>query len=148
MRILIKSKIYCSLIVLLCLSSIVYSQNRKLTVEQNFDFIWNAQAVSSANIDSILQNLSDSAALEFTGIYSTTKTIPLKDGSILAKKLMQLKFSLITSGRGNWMKGPRMINYFLESDRLICRVDKLYYSDKENPKQYIVTERIACLVKR
>lgn len=117
-------------------------------MEQNFDFIWNAKQVSFRNVDQILKNLSDSSAIEFNDIYSITNLIPEKDSSVLVKKLKQNKFTLKNYGRGNWMNGPRIISYVLESNHLICRVDKLYYSISAKSGYYAVTERLACLIKR
>ena len=143
-------KICCSLIFLLLFFLPTYSQNKDTTTSlvQNFDFIWKAKQASFKNVDRILKNLSDSIAIEFTDIYPSTNSIPEKDSSILVRKLKQLKFIQTNSGRGNWMNGPRIINYFLESKHFICRVDKLYYSIPAKFKHYDVTERCACLIKR
>ena len=143
-------KIYCILVLLLFLSLPGYSQieDQKISLKQSFDFIWNARQVSFKEVDQIFMNLSDSLAIEFNDIYPITKIIPEKDSSILVRKLKESKFVLNNSGRGNWINGPRMINYFLESDNFICRVDKLYYSISSKPDHYAVTERCGCLVKR
>lgn len=143
-------KICFFIIVLLSTATTAFSQdkNQKQEQEYNFDFIWNAKAVASGNMDSVLKNLSDSLAVEFINIYPVSTVIPQNDRSKLVSKLLQLKFVKVNSGRGNWMKGPRILNYFLESDRFVCCVDKLYYEDLIKPNRYTITERIGCLIKK
>jgi hypothetical protein len=115
--------------------------------ELDFEFIWNSKQKSIADIDKSIENLSDGLALEF--VYPQQEIIPEKDSLLLIHKLKQKGFKIIDSGRGNWMNGPRIISYTLESDDFVCRVDKLYYSDSLNSKanKYKVTERFACLKK-
>ena len=123
------------------------SKGGNFYTENSIAFISDAKSKSSKDIDWVIENLSDSLALEFVDLYHDTREIPEIDSSFLVAKLIGKQFQLKNYGRGNWMRGPRIISYWLESKNFICRVDKLYHSDTTVKGVYRITERIGCLKK-
>lgn len=149
----------CKLLILVIFIAISCSEKSQTTavetqkevekkVERDFEFIWEAKPKTITDLDNDIKILSDSLALEF--VYPIREKIPKNDSLIIVHKLKQKGFKIIDSGRGNWMNGPRIISYTLESNDMACRVDKLYYSDsiESNDGKYKVSERLACLVKQ
>ncbi len=82
---------------------------------------------------------------ELKGLYPTQTIIPQEseDKLMLVKELKALGFRQSNAGRGNWEHGPRIISVTLEKTGCNCRVDKLYYSLKEE-NNFEVSERIIC----
>ena len=117
----------------------------KDTTARNFDFILQAEQVEKKQLTALLNNIQDSLSFEVGDLYAPTDSIPDNDFLALDDSLKARGFRVVSGGRGNWDKGPRMISLQLESDHYTCRLDKLYYDDSTKPHSYIVTERAAFL---
>ena len=114
---------------------------------KDYDFIWQAKKVSKTEITALLENLCDSLSFEVIDFYEDIDSIPETDWLSLDDSLRARGFEVVSSGRGNWEKGPRVVGVEMQSNSCGCRIDKLYYTDSSQTHKYKVTERIACLDK-
>lgn len=106
---------------------------------------WNYEEVKQNYIDSLMLDICSTSDLEFFDLYPILDSIASDkyENSILVDLLKTKGFKVINWGRGNWMEGPRILNFTLSNQQCECQVDKLYYST-EQERKYKVTERIKC----
>lgn len=106
---------------------------------------WNYREVSRDYMDTLMLDVCSSEDLEFIDLYSITDSIAADqfEKLVLIDALKNRGFEVTQWGRGNWMKGPRIVNYTVEGPNCKCHVDKLYYSTKHQ-NEFRVTERISC----
>lgn len=98
------------------------------------------------SLKSVLGRICSGISYEFTDLYKETDSIPEADYMQLDDYLKNEGFEVVETGRGNWMKGPRIFSMTLRKDSCYCRIDKLYYSI-ENSVKLKVTERITTIKK-
>ena len=94
----------------------------------------------------VLDRICSGIRYEFTDLYHETDSIPEADFMEIDNYLKDEGFEVVETGRGNWMKGPRIFSMTLRKDSCYCRIDKLYYSI-ENSEKLKVTERIETIKK-
>ena len=98
------------------------------------------------SLKSVLDRICSGISYEFTDLYKETDSIPEADYMEIDNYLRDEGFEVVETGRGNWMKGPRIFSMTLRKDSCYCRIDKLYYSI-ENSDKLKVTERITTVEK-
>jgi hypothetical protein len=134
---------FCLILVLFSCSNKSGEKIEKGNNEQSIG--WSYQKVGREYFDSLLIDICSTPDLEFIDLY------PIQD-SILHDKFEKLYlvtylktngFKVTDWGRGNWMKGPRIVSYTMLNEECNCMVDKLYYTN-ETDNKYKVTERIRC----
>lgn len=86
------------------------------------------------------------APFELTNLYDELQEIKneKEEFSVVFDSLKSKGFTLVKIERGNWEKGPRIVCFYATNNHCDCRIDKLYYTIKENQNKYRVTERITC----
>jgi hypothetical protein len=94
----------------------------------------------------VLARICQGISYEFTDLYQDTDSIPEADFMEIDNYLKNEGFEVVETGRGNWIKGPRIFSMTLRKDSCYCRIDKLYYSI-ENSAKLKVTERITTIRK-
>lgn len=101
--------------------------------------------VNQKFVDSLMHAVCLTKALEFIDLYPVLDTITSDEyeNLILVDSLKGRGFRIKNRGRGNWMKGPRIVSYTMSNKQCECQIDKLYYSTQHDNK-YKVTERIKC----
>jgi hypothetical protein len=85
--------------------------------------------------------------MEFIDFYPILDSIAIDkyEKLVLVDSLKSIGFKVTNWGRGNWMDGPRIVNFTMSNEQCECQVDKLYYSTEQEGK-YNVTERIKCII--
>lgn len=104
------------------------------------------QYIDSISILDFLNSPCDYANLEFNCIYSDLEYISDDENEklIILDSLKSRGYIVVKYGRGNWEKGPRIVNYEVTNYYCDCQIDKLYYSTKSNSEKFRVTERVSC----
>lgn len=106
---------------------------------------WNYKEVKRNYIDSLMLGICTTQDIEFIDLYPVLDSVASDkyEKLVLVDSLKSIGFKVTNWGRGNWMEGPRIINFTLSNGQCECYVDKLYYSTAEKDK-FKVTERIKC----
>jgi len=106
---------------------------------------WNYREVRQSYVDSLMLDICSTQDAEFIDLYPFLDSIASdKDEKlVLVDSLKSIGFKVTEWGRGNWMKGPRIVNVTMTNQQCECQIDKLYYSINQDGK-YKVTERIKC----
>lgn len=113
----------------------------KIVTESRWDYV----EVKRNYLDSLMQDICSIQGLEFIDLYPIIDSIASDkhEKLVLVDSLKSMGFSVTNWGRGNWMKGPRIINFTLSNGQCECYADKLYYATNEE-NEFKVTERIIC----
>ncbi len=95
-------------------------------------------------ISFIIQNKINET-IDFPFLYDSL-VYKIPDNSILKveKILINKGFKKIRSGRGNHIRGPRIVIKTFKKEDCYCEVSKIYYSSQNSG--YEITERIKCLL--
>ena len=91
----------------------------------------------------------DTISIEFDGLYPIIDTLPSAsfDSLLLDNYLKDLGFKVISTGWGNWEKGPRIFEMKLSKGGCECSVlKKYYYENRQSDGGYTirVAEKIVC----
>ena len=97
-------------------------------------------------VDFVLEH-KDNTVIELPNLYDSLVT-NIPDDSvetlILAEILKKKGFKVINWGRGNFMNGPRIVNFTLQKENCFCVVSKMYYSTASDTL-FQMAERINCI---
>lgn len=107
---------------------------------------WTYITVKQNSIDSLINNICSEQGFEFIDLYPPLDSIASDpyENLTLVNALQKKGFQITNWGRGNWMEGPRIVNFTMSNSQCECHIDKLYYSTDQKGS-YRVTERIKCL---
>jgi hypothetical protein len=124
------------------------NQNELKTLESDSvatEFRWHYKEVHQSHADSLLLDICSIQGVEFIDFYPVLDSISSDKNErlILVDSLKSIGFNVTNWGRGNWMEGPRIVNFTMSNQQCECQVDKLYYSTGQEDL-YRVTERIRC----
>jgi len=118
-------------------------ENRStLSTSENLEKYDGYVQTTKDSLNSIIDRICTVIHYEFVDLYKDTDSIPEADFMELDNYLKNEGFEVVETGRGNWMKGPRILSMTLRKGSCYCRIDKLYYSLENCDKKYKVTERI------
>lgn len=126
-------------------NEIISDSNKEAMSEDSSVIGWNYREVEQSYLDTLLGDVCSTEDLEFIDLYTELDSIASDEfeNLVLVDSLKSMGFKVTNWGRGNWMEGPRMINFTLSNEQCECQIDKLYYSTKSENK-FKVTERIKC----
>lgn len=144
-----KRQIFASIILILVVIACNNRRNDKtnvLTNTRNLDDYDGYIQTTKDSLKPVLDRICKGISYEFTDLYQDTDSIPEADFMEIDNYLKNEGFEVVETGRGNWMKGPRIFSMTLRKDSCYCRIDKLYYSI-ENSEKLRVTERIITIRK-
>lgn len=140
-----KTIITISILTLFCSCMNTVEKEVQFETESSVDESGGYRKVERDYLDSLLKDICTTEHIEFTDFYKVLDSISSDEfeNLILVDSLKSKDFEVTNWGRGNWMKGPRIVTFTMTRGQCECHVDKLYYSMKEEGK-YKVTERIKC----
>jgi hypothetical protein len=144
-----KRQIFTLIILILVVIACNNRRNEKtsvLTNTRNLDDHDGYIQTTKDSLKPVLDRICKGISYEFTDLYQDTDSIPEADFMEIDNYLKNEGFEVVETGRGNWMKGPRIFSMTLRKDSCYCRIDKLYYSI-ENSTKLKVTERITTIRK-
>lgn len=93
----------------------------------------------------------ESYVQDYTGLYPIIDTLPVitNDSIYMDTLLKAMGMRYVTSGWGNWEKGPRIFSMTLALDACTCQVHKAYIYNTmraDSTWNLRVTERVICNV--